>query len=63
MHNGNKENLASNMSLSRNITFINNLSKKKVKSTLALFSKELAPTLRDEHSLKADGTTNFLEIC
>ena len=52
----------SNVRINRNIAYVDNLSKQKVKPALALFSKEVTTALRDEYGSEADRTTNFLEI-
>ena len=45
----------------RNIVFVDNLSKQKVSSLLALFDANLTMALKDEHGEAAKGTWAFLK--
>ena len=58
----NKDKLVSNVRMSRNVAFIDNMSKQKVKPALALFSKDLTTALKDQHGDEAIGTCEFLEM-
>ena len=48
--------------MQRNVAFIDNMSKQKVKPALALFSKDLTTALKDQHGNEAIGTYKFLEM-
>ena len=58
----NKDKLVSNFRMQRNVAFIDNMSKQKVKPALALFSKDLTTALKDQHGNEAIGTCKFLEM-
>ena len=50
------------MRIAKNVTLVDNLSKKKVPPTLALFAREMTTALEDEHKGLASGTSIFLKM-